>query len=168
MRASSSSWRAVAVALWAACGCAHAVAGGAQHGPAPMADLGKLDLRVSEQTIADPAVLEPRVQALRSALLVALQRAGAGSAGPRVTLRLGVSFVAATAVSDPVLAVHLGAEGEGTLIDEVDVHRRGEGFPETPALVDALADELVAKLRASPGLRAFADGNVGAEPAPLK
>ena len=132
------------------------------------AELSGLVLNVAPETLVNEPVLKDRAADLRNALAAALREegfdvtaagappgSGAGSARAPLTVTTSVDYTPWTSVNTANLFVVVKLMApDGASIDQVEEHRRDEGFPE-PAKVPELARLLAHRLATSPRLRDY-------------
>ncbi len=147
----------LAALLLLALGCAHSAP---KADPAPArpsrADLARVAVTVAPQTVVNDPVLQDRAAALRTALAKALAdegfqlREGAGA----LVVTTSIDYVPWTSVSAASLYLVVGLKSEGVSVDEVEVQKINEAFPEADQLPD-LARSLAHSLATSPRLKEF-------------
>ena len=132
--------------------CAHPVPhAAAASGP----DLSRVELSIAPETVVNDPVLQDRGAQLRDALAKAF--AGEGfkvvpSGGLVATT--SIDYTPWTAVSAASLYIVVALRNEGVAVDQVEVQKINEAFPE-PAKVDDLAHALAHALATSPRLRDY-------------
>ena len=138
--------------------CAHparqaAVAAGPSRG-----ELAKVEVSVAPETVVNDPVLQDRGAQLREALSKALADEGfkvVPSGGLVATT--SIDYTPWTAVSAASLYIVVALKNEGVSVDQVEVQKLNEAFPE-PAKVSDLAHSLAHTLATSPRLKEFLSG----------
>ena len=147
--------RTAALLLVAA--CAHTAPDGVVKTlPGPSrAELAKVAVAVAPETIVNDPVLADRGAQLRAALATALAEEGfkVVERAPLVATT-SIDYTPWTAVSPASLYVVVALKNEGVSVDQVEVQKINEAFPE-PAKVPELARSLAHALATSPRLREY-------------
>ena len=147
--------RACAAALLLAA-CAHPKAPAAQLSGPSRGELAKVSVRVAPETVVNDPVLADRGAQLRSALSKAL--AGEGfrvvEQGPALVATTSIDYTPWTALNAASLYIVVALKNEGESVDQVEVQKVNEAFPE-PEKVPDLARSLAHALATSPRLRDY-------------
>jgi hypothetical protein len=121
------------------------------HAPPPTPSLPAVS--IAPQTVVNDPVLEDRSVELRAALAKAL--AGEGfkvvDQGGLVATT-SIDYTPWTAISPASLYIVVALENDGVSVDQVEMQKINEAFPENPA---GLAHDLAHALATSPRLREF-------------
>jgi hypothetical protein len=149
----------IALAVLVLLGCVHAKAQPAAPrmaaGPS-REELGKVSLAIVPDTVVNDPVLKDRGGELRAALAQALPEEGFrledGAGALAVTT--SIDYTPWTAVSAASLYVVVGLKSGGVAVDQVEVQKINEAFPEA-AKVGELAHALSHALATSPRLKEF-------------
>jgi hypothetical protein len=143
-------------ALLLVAACAHNVPHAAAASGPERADLSKVAVRVAPETVVNDPVLADRGGELRAALAKALADEGfkVGEQPGALTLTTSIDYTPWTAVSAASLYIVVALKNEGVSVDQVEVQKINEAFPE-PAKVSDLAHALAHSLATSPRLRDF-------------
>ena len=143
-----------AVLLLAA--CAHPVPHAAPLSGPARADLSRVAVRVAPETVVNDPVLADRGGELRAALGKALADEGftLSDRPGALTVTTSIDYTPWTAVSAASLYIVVALRNEGVSVDQVEVQKLNEAFPE-PAKVGDLAGALAHSLAISPRLREF-------------
>ena len=148
--------RLQASGLLLAAACAHAALPAAQPlGGPSREDLAKVAVSVAPETIVNDPVLQDRGAQLRAALAKAFADEGfkvVEQGGLLATT--SIDYTPWTAVSAASLYIGVAWKNEGVSVDQVEVQRINEAFPE-PAKVADLAHDLAHTLATSPRLKEF-------------
>jgi len=150
---------AIALSALALFACAHAPQQAAVPGTGPgisRDDLGRVALAIVPETVVNDPVLADRGAELRAALAKALPGEGfrLGSAPGALAVTTSIDYTPWTAASAASLYIVVGLKSEGVAVDQVEVQRINEAFPE-PARVGELAQALAHALATSPRLKEF-------------
>ena len=132
--------------------CAHAAA---PAGEAPGPDLSKVAVSVAPETVVNDPVLQDRGAQLRSALARAFADEGfkvVDQGGLVATT--SIDYTPWTAISAASLYIVVALKDQGVSVDQVEVQKINEAFPE-PAKVGDLAHALAHALATSPRLKEF-------------
>lgn len=121
------------------------------HAPPPAPSLPAVS--VAPETVVNDPVLEDRGAQLRAALAKALADEGfkAVEKGGLVATT-SIDYTPWTAISPASLYIVVALKDEGVSVDQVEVQKLNEAFPEDPA---ELAHELAHALARSPRLKQF-------------
>jgi hypothetical protein len=137
--------------------CAHAGPRDAPVASGPeRADLSRVAVRVAPETVVNDPVLADRGGELRAAMAKALADEGfaVGDQQGALTLTTSIDYTPWTSVSAASLYVVVALKNEGVSVDQVEVQRINEAFPE-PSKVGDLARALAHSLATSPRLREY-------------
>ena len=120
-------------------------------GPVEM-DLSKVKVRVAPETQVNDPALRNRALELRMALVTALDREGFKLEGnARLVATTSIDYTPRTALSPASLYVAVTLKHEGESVDQAEVHKVNESFPDPADLARTLAHTLAT----SPRLRAY-------------
>jgi hypothetical protein len=119
-------------------------------------ELAKVALAIVPDTVVNDPVLKDRGVELRAALAKALTDEGfrLEDKPGALAVTTSIDYTPWTAVSAASLYVVVGLKSEGVAVDQVEVQKLNEAFPE-PAKVGELAHALAHALATSPRLRDF-------------
>jgi hypothetical protein len=115
-----------------------------------------LSVRIAPETVVNDPVLKDRGAELRTALAAALAREGfrVGDDPSAMLLTTSIDYTPWTPVSAASLYVVVALQSEGVAVDQVEVQKLNEAFPE-PDKVGELAHALAHALATSPRLKEF-------------
>jgi hypothetical protein len=124
-------------------------------GPSP-GELSKVAVTVAPETVVNDPVLLDRGAQLRTALAKAFADEGfrVVEQGPALLATTSIDYVPWTAVSAASLYIVVALKNEGVSVDQVEVQKINEAFPE-PAQLPDLAHTLAHTLATSPRLRDY-------------
>ena len=144
-----------AALLLLALACAHS-APKAGSAVSSRVDLARVAVRVAPQTVVNDPVLQDRALELRTALAQALAEEGFQLLDKPYALVVttSIDYTPWTAVSAASLYIVVGLWSEGVSVDQVEVQKINEAFPE-PEKVPDLARSLAHSLATSPRLKDF-------------
>ena len=145
-----------ATLLLLALGCAHRAAEKAGAAAPSRADLAKVAVVIAPQTVVNDPVLEARGAELRAALARALAEEGfhVGEQPGALLVTTSIDYAPWTSVSAASLYLIVGLKSDGVAVDQVEVQKINEAFPEAAKLPE-LARALAHSLATSPRLQEF-------------
>ncbi|MGZ6142442.1 MAG: hypothetical protein ACXWLM_03835 [Myxococcales bacterium] len=113
-------------------------------------------MAVAPETVVNDPVLQDRGAQLRAALSKALADEGfrVVEQGPALVATTSIDYTPWTSVNPASLYVVVGLKNEGVSVDQVEVQKLNEAFPEPSRLPD-LARSLAHALATSPRLRDY-------------
>jgi len=154
MKASGLRLQASGLVLAAACAHTAPLAVQPLGGPS-REELAKVTVSVAPDTVVNDSVLQDRGAQLRAALAKAFADEGfkVVEQGGLVATT-SIDYTPWTAVSAASLYIVVALQNEGVSVDQVEVQKINEAFPE-PAKVGELAHSLAHALATSPRLREY-------------